>query len=67
MKSSLLPVNPGSSSAVPRTGPAGGSARSTANPPRAVSSRTLRAEAGSLRNGGVLMEWFSYGGARTVR
>ncbi len=50
MKSSLLPVNPGTSSAVPRTGPAG-SPRSAASP----ASRTARTHPGSFKNGGVLM------------
>lgn len=54
MKSSLLPVNPGTSSAEPRTGPAG-SARSAANSPRPVTTRSARAHRGSVRNGGVLM------------
>ncbi len=54
MKSSLLPVNPGTSSADPRTGPAG-SARNAANSPRPVASRSARAHPGNLRNGGVLM------------
>ncbi|GAA1199013.1 hypothetical protein GCM10009664_73900 [Kitasatospora gansuensis] len=53
MKSSLLPVNPGTNNAVPRTGPAG-SATNDAKLPREVASRTALAQTGSFRNGGVL-------------
>ncbi|GAA1246046.1 hypothetical protein GCM10009665_41170 [Kitasatospora nipponensis] len=54
MKSSLLPVKPGTSSAVPRGAPAG-SPRSAANVPRAVLSRTAEAQRGSARKRGVLI------------
>ncbi|GGX83168.1 hypothetical protein GCM10010510_30140 [Streptomyces anandii JCM 4720] len=52
----MLPVNPGSSKAVPRARtPGAQGASTTANSPRAVDSRYARAPGGGTKVGGLLM------------